>query len=243
MSPPEITYIPSDIIENILLRLEPQFLVGLCRVCRDWSLLLLSRQFWIRKISTDGANLPQTVTRNQDLDWRFFFLLSSHHSRYHRISFDSNILLNGSGELETEEEVLQLGNRNEEDFETFWFRHWTVLSSGGDGWRLVTRPGSDRQFVTSYISCTKEQRICLAESGICPRLMDLYRPDIEIEERYSCQPRHGASYELHVSLDESDLLLLLPFRSLFWMTEDKLWANPSRSGTTWRPWRWTRPRR
>jgi len=200
MSQTEISDLPGDVIENILLRLDPPFLIGLSRVCKDWSLHLFSRQFWIRKISRNSINLPQTVTRNGDLDWRFFFHLASHFSRYHRLSFDSNILQNGSGELETEEAVLLLGNRNEEDFDSFWFKSWTVLSSGGDGWRLLPVSETGRQFVSSYISCTKEQRICLAESGICPRVMDIYQPSIEVEELYSSQAHHGACYELHVTL-------------------------------------------
>ena len=48
--------------------------------------------------------------------------------------------------------------------------------------------------------------ICLEERGVSPRVMDLYQPDIEVEELYSKHPHHGASYELHVSIDQQTCL-------------------------------------
>ena len=200
----EICEIPEDILENILLRLDPERLLGCSRVCKDWSNLILSGPFWMRKLSSEGHNLPRTVSSNEDLDWRFFFLLASHYSKYKKLSFGSNILQNGSGELETEETVLLQGNRNEEDFDTSWFKCWCVLSSGGSGWRLFPRSSSQQlpasYFATSSMSCTKEQLICLAEAGIPPRVLDDYKPEIEVEELYSNHPGQPASYELRVGM-------------------------------------------
>ena len=198
----EICEVPGDILENILLRLEPELLLGCSRVCKDWSHLILSGPFWMRKLSSEGHNLPRTVLSNDALDWRFFFLLASHYSQYKKLSFDTNILQNGSGELETEDTVLLQGNRNEEDFDTTWFKSWTVLSSGGSGWRLfpqsTSRHHSTNFFATSSISCTKEQLICLEEAGIPPRVLDGYSPDIEVEEIYSNHPGQAGCYELRV---------------------------------------------
>ena len=202
----EIVDIPEDIIENILLRLSAQSLPSLSSVCRGWYDLILSTQFWIRKISFDGLSLPQSLVSNDKLDWRLYFLLAKHYSRYQTLSFGSNILQNGSGELETHQSVLSSGNRHEDDFDPAWFRSWTVLSSGGDGWRLFPLSATERYFATSFISCTKEQVICLEERGVSPRVMDLYQPDIEVEELYSKHPHHGASYELHVSIDQQTCL-------------------------------------
>ena len=200
----EICDVPEDILENILLRLHPEFLLGCSRVCKDWSNLILSGPFWIRKLSYEGHNLPRIVLSNDDLDWRFFFLLAAHYSKHKKLAFDCNILQNGSGELETEDIVLLQGNRTEEDFSSTWFKCWTVLSSGGSGWRLFPPTSSQhhtaRFFATSSISCTKEQVISLEEAGIPPRVLDGYRPDIELEEIYSNHPGHGGSYELRVSL-------------------------------------------
>ena len=71
----EISDIPLDLVENILLRLEPRILLGLSRVCKDWSYLISSRQFWMRKLSCSGiTNLPQRVLFNDCLDWRFYYL-------------------------------------------------------------------------------------------------------------------------------------------------------------------------
>jgi len=130
----------------------------------------------------------------------FFFLLVCQYSRYQRLSFDRNILQNGSGELETEETVFLNGNRNEEDFDSSWFKSWNVLSSGGNGWRLFPLSQTGYYFATSFHSCSKEQIICLAENGVSPRMMDCYQPDIEVEEYYSKHLHHGASYELNVIL-------------------------------------------
>ena len=199
----EICQVPQDILEDILLRLDPEFLLACSRVCKDWSNLILSGPFWLRKLSSEGHNLPRTVSSNDDLDWRFFFLLSSHYSKHKKLSFDCNILQNGSGELETEDTVLLQGNRNEEDFNPSWFKCWSVLSSGGSGWRLFPQISSRHHqasyFATSNISCTKEQLICLEEAGIPPRVLDVYSPDIEVEEIYSNHPGHAACYELRVS--------------------------------------------
>ena len=199
----EIRQVPEDILENILLRLDPKFLLQASRVCKNWSNLILSGPFWIRKLSSEGYNLPRTVSSNDDLDWRFFFLLASHYSKYKKLSFGSNILQNGSGELETEERVLLQGNRNEEDFDCSWFKCWNVLSSGGSGWRLFPRSSSEHHtasyFATSSISCSKEQLICLEAAGIPPRVLDDYNPDIEVEEIYSNHPGQPARYELRVS--------------------------------------------
>ena len=201
----DICEVPEDILENILLRLDPELILGCCsRVCKDWSNLILSGPFWLRKLSSEGHNLPRTVSSNDDLDWRFFFLLASHYSKHKKLSFASNILQNGSGELETEDRVLLRGNRNEEeDFNPTWFKCWTVLSSGGSGWRLFPQSSSQHHsasfFATSNISCTKEQVICLEEAGIPTRVLDAYNPDIEVEEIYSNPPGQPASYELRVS--------------------------------------------
>ena len=200
----EIRQVPEDILENILLRLDPELLLQASRVCKDWSDLILSGPFWIRKLSSEGHNLPRTVSSNDDLDWRFFFLLASHYSKYKKLSFGSNILQNGSGELETDETVMQQGNRNEEDFDCSWFKCWKVLSSGGSGWRLFPSSSSQHHtasyFATSSISCTKEQLICLEAAGIPPRVLDDYKPDIEVEEIYSNHPGQAACYELRVSM-------------------------------------------
>ena len=119
------------------------------------------------------------------------------------IPFDVNLLRNGSGELETEEQQLNGANRNSEDFDEYFYKNWKTLSSGGLGWKLYRSESHDESyFATSYISCTKLQVIDLLEIGLYPEIMDRYQPYIYVEDTYSKCRDHGAVYELYTSIGD-----------------------------------------
>jgi len=198
--PAPIVGLPVELLEAILMRSDSKTLLAVSEVCLAWQNIIESKQFWKKKLNWLGFNLPKEVLQNDNLEWHFFFSLSLNP---HLNPYETNVLSNGSGELESDIK-LETGNRNEEDFDEDWFQYWNILSSGGQGWRLFPGSGEPNQtkrfFATSNFSCTKEQWVSLMEKGFDPNILDTYQPSIEIEEFYSKSEHHGASYEVQVCL-------------------------------------------
>eukprot|EP00092_Neocalanus_flemingeri_P068822 GFUD01084215.1.p1 GENE.GFUD01084215.1~~GFUD01084215.1.p1 ORF type:complete len:306 (+),score=69.84 GFUD01084215.1:99-1016(+) len=198
--------LPSELLEEILLRIDSRILLPLSGVCSQWSDIIYSIQFWKRKLDYLGIHLPKEVLQNPNLSWKFFYSIVLNNQG---IPYQKNLIVNGSGELENEKAKLNDGNRNEEDFDESWFKSWNTLSSGGQGWRLLKSlpPRSMPQevehnsyFATSNFSCTKEQFLSLTENGLDSEILDNFQPDIEIEEFYSKSENHGAIYDIQVCL-------------------------------------------
>jgi len=198
--------LPLDILEEIFLRIDPRILLPFALVCSNWYNIIHSVNFWKRRTAYIGIHLPREVLQNDNLPWNFYHSLCLN---YKFVPYQKNLLVNGSGELENNEDIFNDGNRNEEDFNEAWFASWNTLSSGGNGWRLFksippnTIPkevGQVTYFATSNYSCTKEQWVSLADNGVDSKTVDTFQPDINIEEFYSKSRDHGATYEMQVCL-------------------------------------------
>lgn len=203
---PKLNELPSELLEEILLRIDSRILLSFAGVCSQWSNMIYSVQFWKRKMDYLGIYFPKDVLQNSNLDWNFFYSICLNNKF---IPYQNNLIVNGSGELEKEEVVFDEGNRNEEDFSEKWFSSWNTLSSGGQGWRLFrTSPtqnvmqevGKATYFATSNFSCTKEQWVSLTDNGLDLKTLDTFQPDIDIEEFYSKSENHGSNYEIQVCL-------------------------------------------
>jgi len=203
---PSLDELPLDILEEIFLRIDPRILLSFASVSSNWYNIIHSVNFWKRRTNYIGIHLPREVLQNDNLPWNFYHSLCLN---YKFVPYQKNLLVNGSGELETNEDIFNDGNRNEEDFNEAWFASWNTLSSGGNGWRLFrcippkTIPkevGQVTYFATSNFSCTKEQWVSLADNGVDSTIVDTFQPDINIEEFYSKSRDHGATYEMQVCL-------------------------------------------
>jgi len=195
--------LPIDVLEEIFLRLCIETLNQASLVSKSWKNIISSKIFWKRKLKELNIHLPSYVLENETLDNNFFKTLVKCHFQKGTIPFDINLLRNGSGELETEEQQLNEANRNSEDFDEYFYKNWKTLSSGGLGWKLYRSESHDESyFATSYISCTKLQVLDLLEIGLSPEIMDRYQPHIYVEDTYSKCRDHGAVYELYTSIGD-----------------------------------------
>jgi len=186
-------------------------------VCRKWRDIVQQSTFWKNKLTYENVDVPRNVLHNPELDWRFLSSLSTSNV------YQQNLIQNGCGEeveVLTIHQAIELEN-NSDDSDSPWpdYPHWTVLSSGGQGWtlELLGNPldhslkGLTRNacFSTSYMSCTKEQivHLCIPEG-----VLDRFQPDITVSDYYTKCPGHGAIYELSVYiLDGCGRVLGKPF--------------------------------
>lgn len=216
--------LPEDVIEEVLLRLGVKELLLASQVSSSWNRIVKSKQFLKRKFKRERINLPRSVW-DDNLSIKFYLSLLKNSL----VPYEKNLLHNSSGEEEVEDSPqLRLGNRVEEDFDINWFRGWRVWSSGGQGWRLMQQDGI-RYFVTSYMSCTKEQVINLEEKGIAGWILDTLRPEITFEEQYSASPGHGGCYECRVGLLDAE-------RKTLYAKKDRC---ETESFPSWRTWKGT----
>ena len=195
----ELEDLPEDVQEEVLLRLDLESIEQAHNVSCGWRNIVFSSVFWKRKLHYHNIQLPSSFLHNKELDWRVYYSVLSHYLHNATVPYDRNLLRNGSGEMEENNSVqLSQGNRNEEDFDEDWFKHWFIWSSSGQGWRIF-RDGESSYFATSSISCSKMQVVSLVEAGVDPVVLDEYQPDICVGEEYS-SPGRGATYELKVDL-------------------------------------------
>ncbi|TMS16474.1 F-box only protein 6 [Larimichthys crocea] len=113
-------------------------------------------------------------------------------------------------------------------------KNWQLLQNGGDKWKVeeVMAPHPDqtvrKNFVTSYMMCTKSQLIDLEMEGYNRMFMDDYQPDIKITDWYA--PRHdcGCEYEIEVELlnqKKKTIVKFAPETVYFEQWSDRKWKQ------------------
>ena len=169
--------LPEELLEEVLLRLDLPTTLAAAGVCRLWCETLRGVRFWRRRLGRAGLLLPPQPDLSPALPLAFYQAILA----AGRVPYLTNLLHNGSGELETSRDKRETGNRNlVDDFDEFWFQSWVTLSSGGSGWRLYSVPPfrlpasqalHSTYFATSNFSCTKEQVAPHTVSFISPHLV------------------------------------------------------------------------
>ncbi|XP_027872901.1 F-box only protein 6-like [Xiphophorus couchianus] len=180
--------LPLDILEEIFLNLPRQHVVCVCRlVCRQWKDVADSESFWRERCRREGYQLrdPSKVPSN----WRLFYFLCKKRR---------NLIKNPRAEDE--------------------FQGWRILKNGGDKWKIEgsmvkhSNPAVQKNFVTSYGWCTKEQVINLMEEGYNPSFMDEFQPHIRISDWYAPRWDCGSIYKICVQLLNHKQDVLQEFR-------------------------------
>jgi len=209
--------IPSEILEEIFLRLSTQeLLLSLSLVCKKWRQIIENSTFWRNKVLLENIDIPRNILQNPELEWKFYASLTLAND------YEANLIQNGCGEdveVLIIHQAIELEN-NSDDNDSPWpdYPHWTVLSSGGQGWTLellgtqennLTGLTRNACYSTSFQYCTKEQIVHLCIPG---KILDMFQPDIIVSDYYNKSPGHGAVYELKVYiLDGCGKVLGKPF--------------------------------
>jgi len=207
-----LSSLPEEVVEQILLRVDTSTTVLSCSlVCRRWSKIVQSCQFWRTKLQQLQKHLlPDHLLHNQTttLSWTFFACLCD------KNGYRRNLVVNCCGEeVGTKELEAQDKRQVVDGFTEPWpnYKAWNILSSGGSGWRCVKTPDGETDrfpddlleksyFSSSYQSCTKEQTVSLCREGVLESVLDNYQPEIEVADNYNKYSGIGSVYELHVSL-------------------------------------------
>lgn len=185
-------YVPEEIIAHILSFVDFDSLVFGCRlVCHSWKNIvdnLALREKAERECALELEKaVREPVSKKLILPWYINYLC-------HKKLLGRNLLKNNCGKDK--------------------FKHWSILSNGGDRWKIEDIPsGSDALpedcsdfegytscFSTSYHSNSKVQVINLLEEGFGQKFMDNVQPDIAISEWFSGRFDCGCVYELKVEL-------------------------------------------
>lgn len=168
--------VPLEIVEEIFLNLPHHQVVCVCRlVCRQWKEVADSESLWSERCRREGYHLrdPSNVPK----DWRLFYFLCKKRK---------NLLKNPSGENK--------------------MRGWQIVQNGGDRWKVegVMAPHPNqvvrKNFVTSYIMCTKSQLIDLEKEGYNAWFMDHFQPHIKVSDWYAPRWDCGCEYTISVRL-------------------------------------------
>ncbi|KAK5895037.1 hypothetical protein CesoFtcFv8_011663 [Champsocephalus esox] len=168
--------LPLLILEEIFLNLPPNQVVRACRlVSHQWKEVVDSESLWKERCRREGFHLRDTYKRPKD--WKLFYFLCKQRR---------NLLKNPRGEHK--------------------MRNWKILENGGDRWKveglLVSHQNEkvQKNFVTSYGMCRKEQLIDLEKEGYNSSFMDHFQPDIKISDWYAPRWDCGSQYEICVEL-------------------------------------------
>ena len=196
--------LPDDVWEEIFLQCDVETINKIATVSKDWNQIISSSIFWKRKLLKQQVSLPQDVIQSKRLNWKVLRSFCRTLSKHKVLPYNVNLIQNASGELETDPDKLLLGNRNEVDFDEYWFQHWFIWSSGGQGWRLF-KEDDLTYFAASYISCTKSQTVDLVKRGVDPVILDEYQPEITIKDHWSHCRNHAGVYELKVKLMNAEM--------------------------------------
>ncbi|XP_046383868.1 F-box only protein 44-like [Ischnura elegans] len=185
-------HLPEEVLGHILSFVDEKSLVFNCRfVCRIWRDVVQQRALKDRAERLHLALKPHQALK---LQWSDYYWL------LRKKPLGRNLLKNNCG-------------KNAK-------KHWTIISNGGDGWRVEKTPcgaeglpptnskgeahpdfmGHSSCFVTSFYSCSKEQIINLREHGLTNNFMDHVQPPIHISEWTACRFDCGSIYELDVTL-------------------------------------------
>ncbi|KAI9516134.1 hypothetical protein NQZ68_018979 [Dissostichus eleginoides] len=168
--------LPLLILEEIFLNLPPNQVVRACRlVSHQWKEVVDSESLWKERCRREGFHLRDTYKKPKD--WKLFYFLCKQRR---------NLLKNPRGEHK--------------------MRNWKILENGGDRWKveglLVPHQNEkvQKNFVTSYGMCRKEQLIDLEKEGYNASFMDHFQPDIKISDWYAPRWDCGSQYEICVEL-------------------------------------------
>ncbi|KAM4736732.1 uncharacterized protein FYW61_004397 [Anableps anableps] len=168
--------LPFDILEEIFLNLPPHQVVCVCRlVCRQWKDVADSECFWRERCRREGYRLHDAS--KVPSDWRLLYFLYKKRR---------NLLKNPRADAE--------------------FQGWVILENGGDMWKIEglmvqhSNPEVQKNFVTSYRLCRKEQLINLEKEGYSPSFMDKFQPHIRISDWYAPRWDCGSTYVISVQL-------------------------------------------
>ncbi|KAE8292959.1 F-box only protein 6 F-box protein that recognizes sugar chains 2 [Larimichthys crocea] len=196
--------VPLDILEEIFLNLPPDDVVHICRlVCHQWKEEADSESLWRERCRREGYRLRDASKTPKD--WRLFYFLCNKRR---------NLLKNPRAEQN--------------------MKNWQLLQNGGDKWKVeeVMAPHPNqtvrKNFVTSYMMCTKSQLIDLEMEGYNRMFMDDYQPDIKITDWYA--PRHdcGCEYEIEVELlnqKKKTIVKFAPETVYFEQWSDRKWKQ------------------
>lgn len=191
--------IPEEILSIILSYVEPKNLVFDCRRVCKTWCNVIDSQVWRLKFQRINYIVPKV----QELPWFACYWI------FTKKTLNRNLIKNGCGEEN--------------------FKHWNILSNGGDRWKIEKPPSGSENFpedadeevlknnscfVTSFTVCVKEQIIDLAAEGATPEFMDIIKPIITVSEWYAGRFDCRCVYQLIVELlDENKLPLHPPTKS------------------------------
>ncbi|MED6275260.1 hypothetical protein CHARACLAT_024744 [Characodon lateralis] len=171
-----VIIVPLDILEEIFLHVPPHVVVCVCRlVCRQWKDVADTEALWRERCRREGFHLSDAS--KVPTNWRLFYFICKKRR---------NLIKNPRGED--------------------GFLGWKILESHGDGWKIegpmVPHPNAavQKNFVTSYQLCKKEQLINLENEGYTPGFMDEVQPHIRISDWYAPRWDCGSVYEISVAL-------------------------------------------
>uniref|UniRef100_A0A1B6F471 F-box domain-containing protein n=1 Tax=Cuerna arida TaxID=1464854 RepID=A0A1B6F471_9HEMI len=209
-------FLPEEVMSNILHYLSWDDLLSVRLVCYSWKRLIDSSVSYekIKECKSYKACFAFNIKgfNPERLPFYLYYAIGKN-------VFGNNHLKNafGSGEIShvcnTRRSV---GRRRARDLRMCSdvncprYKHWSVLSSLGDGWTVETVPVGSQPlpehlegrscFVTSFAECSKQQSIKLSECGLSPKIMDEIQPHIEVSEWYARRFDCGIVYRLKVSL-------------------------------------------
>ncbi|KAF7209265.1 F-box only protein 6 isoform X2 [Nothobranchius furzeri] len=144
-------------------------------MCRQWKEVADQESFWRERCRREGYH-PHGASKVPS-DWRLFYFLCKKRR---------NLLKNPRGE------------------DTL--RGWTLTQNNGDRWTvdepMVPHPNEavQKNFVTSYGMCLKEQTVDLKHEGYSPSFMDEFQPPIRISDWYAPRWDCGSEYTISVQL-------------------------------------------
>uniref|UniRef100_A0A1B6J9E4 F-box domain-containing protein n=1 Tax=Homalodisca liturata TaxID=320908 RepID=A0A1B6J9E4_9HEMI len=210
-------FLPEEVMSNILHCLSWDDLLNFRLVCHSWKRLIDSFVSYkkIKECKSYKACFAFNVKgfNPESLPFYVYYAIGKN-------AFGSNHLKNafGSGEIPhvCQPPRRSFGRRRAQDLRMCSdvncprFKHWSVLSSQGDGWTVEMVPQGSQPlpehlegsscFVTSYGLCSKQQIIKLSECGLSSKIMDEIQPHIDISEWYARRFDCGSIYRLKVSL-------------------------------------------
>lgn len=184
---------PVEVLTAIFLHVSDDDLLRNCRpVCRLWRALIDGQSLWKRRAERRAGCV---IARWKSIDGppiHFYRTIAI------KNPFGRNLVANASGES---------GD----------LRHWTVVSSSGDGWKVEKPPNGSLPlttveglegkvtscFATSYAECRKLQLIDLWREGCTNDIIEGLEPRIHVCEWYAARFDCACRYNLVVKLFDS----------------------------------------
>ncbi|XP_014226462.1 F-box only protein 6-like [Trichogramma pretiosum] len=199
-------YIPQELVSDIFTYLDIESLVACQQVCRTWKSLIQS-YVWRKKAE---QKLRQALPHDEEASWIMYYKICKQRP------LKRNLIKN------------PCGNNG--------FRHWKILSNGGDRWTTESPPTGipplptdlnvlteDSCFVTSYGPCWASQEIDLIKEGCTEYLLDNIQPVIKIREWYGCRWDCKAVYYNSIELLEDENIFDVSIVKAKKKFKDTLW--------------------